>query len=261
VNATVVNPSFSSQTKEKLITEVKDFGYQFEITDKLIKLILKSEIVNSILDWIQRKKEADESKLARNLNKNLSKLKVDKLIDAKGKDRLKCSIGIFEGDCLEENTKIRVIRNGGILDVKIKDVNIDDLVITHNNSFSNVYSLTKRIKKKSIIKLSNSGDLVCGINHRWFVYDTQNNEFYFENTGSIDKNKHKMVKNYLAFLEALLIITDINGDKILLESGEIINTNYDHQFAVYDKQENKFKMMKIEEMNKDIHLLVNVYKL
>jgi DNA topoisomerase-2 len=56
VNATVVNPSFSSQTKEKLITEVKDFGYQFEVTDKLIKLILKSEIVNSILDWIQRKK-------------------------------------------------------------------------------------------------------------------------------------------------------------------------------------------------------------
>lgn len=96
--ATVINPSFSSQTKEKLITEVKDFGYTFEVSEKMIKSILKSEIVNSILDWIQQKKSADENKLARELNKNLSKIKVEKLIDAKGKDRWKCSLALFEGD-------------------------------------------------------------------------------------------------------------------------------------------------------------------
>jgi len=56
LNSTVINPSFSSQTKEKLITEVKDFGSTFEISNKLIQQILKSEIVNSILDWIQQKK-------------------------------------------------------------------------------------------------------------------------------------------------------------------------------------------------------------
>lgn len=98
LNSTIVNPSFSSQTKEKLITEVKDFGFTYEISEKMIKWILKSEIVDSILDWIQKKKSADESKLARELNKNLSKLKVDKLIDAKSKERWKCSISIFEGD-------------------------------------------------------------------------------------------------------------------------------------------------------------------
>lgn len=98
LNSTVVNPSFSSQTKEKLITEVKDFGFQFQVSEKLIKQILKSEIVNSVLDWIQQKKSADESKLARELNKNLAKIKVDKLIDAKGKERWKCSLALFEGD-------------------------------------------------------------------------------------------------------------------------------------------------------------------
>jgi DNA topoisomerase-2 len=98
LNATVVNPAFSSQTKEKLITEIKDFGYQFEVTDKMIKDILKSEIVDLILDWIQQKKAADDNKLARELNKNLSKIKVDKLIDAKAKDRWKCSLALFEGD-------------------------------------------------------------------------------------------------------------------------------------------------------------------
>lgn len=98
LNTTVVNPSFSSQTKEKLITEVKDFGFTYQVTDKLTKSILKSEIVDSIIDWIQQKKNADENKLARELNKNLSKIKVDKLIDAKGKDRWKCSLSLFEGD-------------------------------------------------------------------------------------------------------------------------------------------------------------------
>ena len=98
INSTIVNPIFSSQTKEKLITEVKDFGFTYEVSDKMIKWILKSEIVNSILDWIQKKKSADESKLARELNKSLGKLKVDKLIDAKAKERWKCSISIFEGD-------------------------------------------------------------------------------------------------------------------------------------------------------------------
>ena len=96
--STVVNPGFSSQTKEKLITEVKDFGFTFEVSDKLIKSILKSEIVNSILDWVQQKKSAEESKIARELNKNLSKIKVEKLIDAKSRDRWKCSLSIFEGD-------------------------------------------------------------------------------------------------------------------------------------------------------------------
>lgn len=96
--STVVNPGFSSQTKEKLVTEIKDFGFTFEVSEKMMKSILKSEIVNSVLDWIQQKKSADENKLARELNKNLSKIKVEKLIDAKGKDRWKCSLALFEGD-------------------------------------------------------------------------------------------------------------------------------------------------------------------
>ena len=98
LNSTIINPAFSSQTKEKLITETKDFGMTFEVTAKLIQQILKSEIIESILDWIQQKKNAEENKAARELNKNLSKIKVDKLIDAKGKDRWKCSLALFEGD-------------------------------------------------------------------------------------------------------------------------------------------------------------------
>jgi hypothetical protein len=51
-------------------------GRFWEIDGGLLEIasILKSEIVNSVLDWIQQKKSADENKLARELNKNLAKI-------------------------------------------------------------------------------------------------------------------------------------------------------------------------------------------
>jgi DNA topoisomerase-2 len=142
INSTVVNPSFSSQTKEKCITEIKDFGFTYEISDKLIKSILKSEIVNSILDWVQQKKAADESKLARDLNKNLAKIKVEKLIDAKGKDRWKCSIGIFEGDsAISAFRKYRVPETMGAFALKGKFTNVSELTnqkLVQNNEVVNL---------------------------------------------------------------------------------------------------------------------------
>jgi len=260
LNCTIINPSFSSQTKEKLITEVKDFGQEFLVSKKLINSILKSEIVNSVLDWIEQKKQADENKLQRKVNKNLSKIKVEKLIDSKGKDRINHSLGLYEGDCLSEDTNIRVIRDGDITDVKIKDANVDDLVITHNNTFSSIYSMTKKIKKKSIIKTKDI-ELVSSKEHEWYVYDTELNEFYFEKTINIDKNKHKLVKNYLAFIESLLIIVYSDGSTIKLDSGDVIDTNDNHSLAVYDKIENKFKMCRAIDIDISKHLLVNIFRL
>ena len=99
VNCTIINPAFSSQTKEKLITEPKDFGSTHDVTDRMIKQILNSEIVASILDWIERKKMAEERAQLRKLNKDLNANRIPKLIDAKSRDnRENCTLGIFEGD-------------------------------------------------------------------------------------------------------------------------------------------------------------------
>ena len=128
LDSTVINPSFSSQTKEKLITESKDFGTTFEVSSKLIQSILKSEIVNSVLDWIQQKKSAEDSKLQRELNKKLNKIKVEKLIDAKGKDRWKYSIGLFEGDsAISAFRKYRTPESMGAFALKGKFVNVSEL--------------------------------------------------------------------------------------------------------------------------------------
>lgn len=261
LNSTIINPSFSSQTKEKLITEVKNYGYSYEVSKKMIQLIIKSEIVNRILDWVEQKKKADEGKLERELNRKILRTKVDKLIDAKSKERWKCSLGIFEGDCLHEDTNIRILRKSKLIDVKIKDINTNDLVITHNNSFSNINAFTKKIRQKSIIKLKNNEELISSKSHKWFVYDFENNEFYFEKTQNIDKKKHKIVKNYLAFVESLLSIEYNDGYLLKLLSGDIINTNPEHKFAIYDKEINKFLMCKAIDLKKDKHYLVNIFKL
>ena len=142
LNSTVSNPSFSSQTKEKLITDQKEFGYTFEVSQKLIQSILKSEIVESVLDWIQRKKEADENKLARDFNKSLSKIKVDKLIDAKGKDRWKCSLALFEGDSASSAfRKYRDTSTQGAFSLRGKFINAAEITnqkLVSNNEVVNL---------------------------------------------------------------------------------------------------------------------------
>jgi len=98
VSADIINSSFSSQTKEKLITDPRDFGSKHELSDKFLKAVCASEVIQRILDWAQQKKKADERKALRQLNKKLSKQKVLKLIDAKGRKREKCTLSLFEGD-------------------------------------------------------------------------------------------------------------------------------------------------------------------
>lgn len=97
----VANPVFETQTKETLTTKITtEITKTFKITDAYIKRIFKSSIIETILDWYNQKQNADAAKLARELNKKLDKVKVDKLIDAKGdgKDRSKCVLSLFEGD-------------------------------------------------------------------------------------------------------------------------------------------------------------------
>lgn len=97
VSADIVNSSFSSQTKEKLITDPRDFGSKHELSDKFLKIVCESEMIQRILDWAQQKNLAEERKAIRELNKQLSKEKVAKLIDAKSRDRSLCTLSLFEG--------------------------------------------------------------------------------------------------------------------------------------------------------------------
>ena len=128
INCTVINPAFSSQTKEKLITEPKDFGTQHQVSDRFIKSVFASEVVSSLLDWIEQKKAAEERAELRKLNKSLASTKVLKLIDAKGKDRKRCVLGIFEGmSALSAVRKFRDPQTFGAFPLKGKFLNVSEM--------------------------------------------------------------------------------------------------------------------------------------
>lgn len=129
VNCTIINPAFSSQTKEKLITEPKDFGSTHEVTDRTAKLIFASEVVASILDWIEKKAIADERAQLRKLNKDLNANKILKLIDAKSRDkREECTLGIFEGDSAKSAVRqFRDPQTFGAFPLKGKFLNVSEM--------------------------------------------------------------------------------------------------------------------------------------
>lgn len=129
IDSTIVNSFFSSQTKEKLITEVKDFGTKHEVSDKLAKTIFKSEIIASVLDWIEKKALAQERAELRKLNSTLDKTKIPKLIDAQRKgDRGPCILGIFEGNsALSAVRKFRDTQTQGAFPLKGKFINVSEM--------------------------------------------------------------------------------------------------------------------------------------
>lgn len=132
VQADIVNPAFSSQTKEKMITEAKEFGSKFDLSDKTLKAVLASEVVQRILDWAQQKALADERKQLRELNKNLAKGKVLKLIDAKARyGRGDCTLALFEGDSASSAfRKYRDPQRQGAFPLRGKFVNVTEMPAT-----------------------------------------------------------------------------------------------------------------------------------
>lgn len=128
LNTKIINPSFSSQTKEKLITEPKDFGLTFEVSDKTINKIIKSEIIQSILDWYQQKKQAEENKELRKLNNSLDKRRVEGLVDASSKDRSKTELHIYEGFSASGFVRnLRDTNTQGFFCLKGKFINVSEL--------------------------------------------------------------------------------------------------------------------------------------
>ena len=131
IQSDIVNPAFSSQTKEKLITDSKEFGSKFEISEVTLKAIFASEVVQRILDWAQQKSLADERRLLRELNKNVAKGKVLKLIDAKGKDREKCTLSLYEGDsAMSAFRMFRDPTSQGAFPLRGKFLNVSELANT-----------------------------------------------------------------------------------------------------------------------------------
>ena len=103
INARIIKPRYDSQTKENLITEPKEYKTVYKASEKLITRLLKSEIIQRVLDWVEAKALAREMQDVREKNKNLDKTnpkRIVKLEDANlaGKKPELCYLFIAEGD-------------------------------------------------------------------------------------------------------------------------------------------------------------------
>lgn len=102
IDATIVNPRYSSQTKEDLITEASAYGRKWLVPEKFIQKLLKTEIIKSILDWVAAKEQANLMADLRKHGKESAKVnyrRVDKFCDAIEKhQRHRCVLFLAEGD-------------------------------------------------------------------------------------------------------------------------------------------------------------------
>lgn len=104
ININVSNPAYDSQTKDTLTTPIEKFSkdekLKWEVSDKFLNKILKSEIVALVRDWYKQKSAAEDEKALRKINRETNKglKRPDKYITCSSKIKAKRQLWIFEGD-------------------------------------------------------------------------------------------------------------------------------------------------------------------
>ena len=104
ININVSNPSYDSQTKDTLTTPIEKFSkdekVKWEVSDKFLNKILKSEIVALVRDWYKQKSAAEDEKALRKINRETNKglKRPDKYITCSSKIKSRRQLWIFEGD-------------------------------------------------------------------------------------------------------------------------------------------------------------------
>jgi DNA topoisomerase II len=99
VNALVVNPAFDSQTKENLTTKQSAFGSTCTLSDKFLKNIEKSAIINNVLKWAKFKQDAELKKKGGSKRSKLTGIvKLDDANNAGTARSADCTLILTEGD-------------------------------------------------------------------------------------------------------------------------------------------------------------------
>ena len=98
VNCLVVNPAFTSQTKEQLTTKPSQFGSKPQVSDKFLKDISKTEAVNNIIHFAQQKADKVLAKSDGNRRQRMNNSKLTDANLAGTKHGHECVLILTEGD-------------------------------------------------------------------------------------------------------------------------------------------------------------------
>lgn len=104
ININVSNPAYDSQTKDTLTTPIEKFSkdekIKWEVNEKFLNKIIKSEIVALVRDWYKQKIAAEDEKALRKINRETNKglKRPDKYITCSSRKKNERQLWIFEGD-------------------------------------------------------------------------------------------------------------------------------------------------------------------
>ena len=98
VNSLIVNPAFTSQTKEQLTTKSSQFGSKCTVSDDFLKKIAKTEVVNNILHFAQQKADQILKKSDGGRRNRMDNPKLTDANKAGTKEGYKCTLVLTEGD-------------------------------------------------------------------------------------------------------------------------------------------------------------------
>ncbi|SPN98603.1 related to DNA topoisomerase II [Cephalotrichum gorgonifer] len=145
INCYIDNPAFTSQTKEQMTTKVSQFGSKCALSEEFLKKIAKSEAIEHIMDFAEKK--ADKMMAKSDGNKR-SRINNAKLVDANlagTRHGHECTLILTEGD----SAKGLAVSGRAILDpdrigvfplrgkmLNVRDASIDQ--ITKNQEVQNI---------------------------------------------------------------------------------------------------------------------------
>jgi DNA topoisomerase II len=147
VNARIANPIFSTQTKEKLITNASNYR-GIDVSNSFVKKVLESEIVDTIITFIEAREAA---KLKNASSGKKYKVKVKKLNDANkaGTGESKnCLLFLTEGDSASSMVLSGIEKKDkdfyGIFPLRGKPLNVRDATmkkVTENVEIKNIINI------------------------------------------------------------------------------------------------------------------------
>ena len=152
VNALIVNPSFDTQTKETLTLKASSFGSTCELSEKFLKEVLKTGVINHVVSFA---KTREDLKLLKNLNTGVKKSSrlfgIPKLEDANQagtKQSQNCTLILTEGDSAKTlaMSGIEVVGRDeyGVFPLKGKLLNVRDATnnqIIGNEEIQNLFKI------------------------------------------------------------------------------------------------------------------------
>ncbi|KAH7328142.1 DNA topoisomerase [Stachybotrys elegans] len=145
VRCSIENPAFTSQTKEQMTTKVSQFGSKYTLSEEFLKKIAKSEAIENLISFADRKADKMLAKSDGNKRSRVSNAKLVEANYAGTKRGRECILILTEGD----SAKGLAVSGRAILDpdrigvfplrgklLNVRDASLDQ--ITKNQEIQNI---------------------------------------------------------------------------------------------------------------------------